>query len=70
MSEKADGTVMVVRERNSKRDDVLDAIDRLQMSGGTLLGVVFIGSRRRGEYRPYHYYYARTASEPENGNSR
>ena len=54
LAQKASGTIMVVRERASRRREVVAALDRLKMCGGDLLGVIFIGS---GEHAGYGYGY-------------
>jgi capsular exopolysaccharide synthesis family protein len=66
MAQHADGSIVVVREGNCRRGDVREALECLEASGGTLLGVVFIGSGRRSGYRS-SYYYQQSASETSNG---
>jgi receptor protein-tyrosine kinase len=66
LAQKADGSIMVVRERLSRRAGVFEAMSFLQIAGGKLLGVVFIGSGGRGKYPEYSYQYnyGKPVSEP------
>ncbi len=57
LASKAYGSIMVVRERRSRRDSVFEALNYLQTAGGNLLGVVFIGSKGHGGYPYYSYRY-------------
>ena len=66
MAQQADGSIVVVREGSCRRGDVREALECLEASGGRLLGVVFIGSGRRGGYRP-SYYYQHSASGTSDG---
>jgi Mrp family chromosome partitioning ATPase len=66
MAQQADGSIVVVREGSCRRGDVREALECLEVSGGRLLGVVFIGSGRRGGYRP-SYYYQQSASVTSDG---
>jgi len=50
----ADGTVMVVRERHCRRQDVLEAYAKLSLAGGRLLGTAFVGS---APWKRYGYAY-------------
>jgi capsular exopolysaccharide synthesis family protein len=68
LAPKTDGTVMVVREKQSQSAGVRFAVRSLQDSGGTLLGVVFVGSGGHGAYRPY--YYAGYPPEGQDGNGK
>jgi capsular exopolysaccharide synthesis family protein len=66
LAQKADGTILVVRGRSTRRSDVFEALSYLQVSGGTLLGLVFIGSGgRRGYGSGYYYSHNGYASEPQ-----
>jgi capsular exopolysaccharide synthesis family protein len=67
MAQQADGSIVVVREGSCRRGDVREALECLEASGGTLLGVVFIGSGRRGGYRPSYYHYPQSASGTSDG---
>ena len=61
LAQKADGSILVVREKNSRRTEVFEALSYLQVSGGTLLGMVFIGSGRSHGYGyGYHNNYSYT----------
>lgn len=53
LARQVDGTVMVVREGHCQRSDVMEAMAAVGVSGGRLLGTVYVGSRPRGG----HYYY-------------
>jgi capsular exopolysaccharide synthesis family protein len=68
LARKADGTIMVVRERRSQRASVFEAMSYLQIAGGKLLGVVFIGSGGRSGYPQYSYQYGYGKSSDEPGN--
>jgi tyrosine-protein kinase Etk/Wzc len=54
---QVDGTVMVERENVSQRTHVMDALARLNSTGGRLLGTVFVGSFEREHYG-YGYGYS------------
>jgi len=56
LSGQVDGTIMIVRERNCRRNEIVDAFACLGSSGGKLLGTIFVGSGRRGAYG-YGYSY-------------
>ena len=58
LSSQVDGTIMVVRQASSRREDVVDALAYLSSAGGRLLGTIFIGSLPRESYR-YDYYAER-----------
>lgn len=53
LARQVDGTVMVVREGHCQRPDVMEAMAAVGVSGGRLLGTVYVGSRPRGG----NYYY-------------
>jgi capsular exopolysaccharide synthesis family protein len=55
LSRQVDGTIMVFREGNCRRGDVLDALASLASSGGKLMGTIFIGPCRRGTYGSAYY---------------
>jgi succinoglycan biosynthesis transport protein ExoP len=55
LARHVDGTVMVVRERHCRREDLRDALTALNTAGGRLLGTVFVGSGRLGAYGGYGY---------------
>lgn len=64
MSRFADGTLLVVREGNCRRSDLVACLAQLHAAGGKLLGTVFIGSsRNRGYGSPYYGYPARKGRE-------
>ncbi len=50
LSSYVDGTIMVERENVSNRADIISALTRLNTTGGSLVGTVFIGS---GGHKPY-----------------
>jgi len=68
LAPKTDGTVMVVREKQSQSAGIRFAVRSLQDSGGTLLGVVFVGSGGHGGYRSD--YYAGYPPEGQDGNGK
>ena len=58
ISSQVDGTVLVERELVSRRENVLNAIERLTAAKGNLLGVVFVGSPDEQQYGyGYDGYY-------------
>ncbi len=60
LSTLADGVIVVVRHAYTTRDQLSDAVFRLQQVGGKLYGVVvnMVGKRALGNY---YYYYEETA---------
>lgn len=62
LSTLADGTILVIRHGRTTRDQVADAIKRVNQVGGRLYGVVvnMVAKRAVGSY--YYYYYEETAS--------
>ncbi|MDN5745891.1 MAG: polysaccharide biosynthesis tyrosine autokinase [Nocardioidaceae bacterium] len=61
LSRIADGTILVIRHGKTTRDQVSDAINRVQQVGGHLYGVVvnMVAKRAVGSY--YYYYYEETS---------
>lgn len=57
LSRIADGTIVVIRHGKTTRDQVNDAINRIQQVGGRVYGVVvnMVAKRAVGSY--YYYYY-------------
>lgn len=53
LARQVDGTVMVVREGHCQRPEVIEAMAAVGVSGGRLVGTVYVGARPRGGY----YYY-------------
>jgi succinoglycan biosynthesis transport protein ExoP len=67
LSRQVDGTVMVVRERRCRREDIIESLAVLSAAGGRLLGTVFVGSGGSTAYGyGYGYGYGPepTAKEP------
>ena len=60
LSSQVDGTIMVERELVSRRENVINALARLDAAGGRLLGTVFVGSGGQEGYG-YNYHYGRTS---------
>jgi receptor protein-tyrosine kinase len=61
LSGQVDGTIMVERELVSQRGNVSDALVRLDSAGGQLMGTVFVGSGKSGDYGyGYGYGYGKT----------
>ncbi len=56
LANQVDGTIMVEREHLSQRGNVVNALVRLNSTGGRLLGTVFVGSGHREGYG-YGYGY-------------
>lgn len=58
---QVDGTIIVERERLSRRTDIAAALGRLDSTGGRLLGAVLVGSGDyEGKEHKYRRYYRRT----------
>jgi polysaccharide biosynthesis transport protein len=61
---QVDGTIMVERQSVSQRSHVLSALDRLNSTGGQLLGTVFVGSSHPAHYGyGYSYGYHRNETK-------
>jgi capsular exopolysaccharide synthesis family protein len=58
---QVDGTIMVEREHVSQRAEVADALVRLNLAGGQLVGTVFVGSGGQRGYG-YDYHYGRNVT--------
>ncbi|HJQ07300.1 MAG TPA: hypothetical protein VJ872_17755, partial [Nocardioides sp.] len=56
----ADGVIVVIRHAHTTRDQVTEAVNRIQQVGGRLYGVVvnMVAKRAVGSY--YYYYYEET----------
>lgn len=67
LSRQVDGSVMVVREGHCQRTEVAESLAQLNLSGGRLLGVVFLSRRRGSRYYggSYGAYYAATVVSDE-----
>ncbi len=61
MSHHVNGVIMVERELLSRRENMINAIDRVHSSGGNIWGVVFVSSSDFEAYGHYADYY-----DPEN----
>jgi succinoglycan biosynthesis transport protein ExoP len=62
LSQKADATMLVVRERHCRRASLAEGLAMLQAAGGRVLGTVFLGSNRQREY--YYSSYGFAADAP------
>lgn len=64
LAKLADGVIIVVRHANTTRDQVNEAINRLQHVGARLYGVVvnMVAKRAVGSY--YYYYYEESGQTP------
>jgi receptor protein-tyrosine kinase len=69
LSTLADGSIMVVRHGQTTRDQINEAVNRINQVGGRLYGVVvnMVAKRAIGSY--YYYYYEET-SPMRDGKSR
>ena len=56
LSRQVDGTIFVVREQHCRHAAVRSALAALDSAGGNLVGMVFVGSDKRGKYG-YGYSY-------------
>ncbi|MBN2589413.1 MAG: AAA family ATPase [Sedimentisphaerales bacterium] len=57
MSQHVNGVIMVERELLSRRENMIDAIERVNSAGGHMWGVVFVGSSDFEAYGSYSGYY-------------
>lgn len=57
LARHVDGTIMVVRERHCRRDELVEAYAKLSLAGGKLLATAFIGSRSSRGYGYGQGYY-------------
>ena len=55
LARHVDGTILLAREGNCRRDDVVEALACMTTSGGTLLGTVLVGTHGTSRYA-YGYY--------------
>ena len=68
LSRQVDGTVMVVRERRCRREDLVESLAVLGAAGGRLLGTVFVGSGGSSAYGyGYGYGYGPQPAPDERG---
>lgn len=51
-----DGTILVVRDRFTKRTDLLHALDQLKKAGANVIGAVLNGTQHRENDYYYNYY--------------
>lgn len=63
-SSVADGTILVVRDRFTKRADLLHAFEQLQKAGANVIGTVVNGTQQR-ENDYYYNYYKKGAAEDD-----
>jgi len=57
LASRADGTILIVRAEKTQRSEVAEAVYRLDASGGTLWGTIFIAPPRRRHSYAYGYGY-------------
>ncbi len=57
MSHHVNGVIMVERELLSRRENMINAIERVHSSGGNIWGVVFVSSSDFESYGSYSGYY-------------
>jgi capsular exopolysaccharide synthesis family protein len=70
LAQRADGTILVVREKACRRSEVVEALALLEVCGGKLLGAVFVGAGRGGRYGSSHYYGKYAGYYNHNGNDK
>jgi capsular exopolysaccharide synthesis family protein len=65
LARQTDGTILVVREKRSRRTEVIAAVTSLGAAGARIIGTVFFGSpTRNGRYRyGYGYGYGYKSTE-------
>lgn len=63
LARHADGTVVVVRQQHCRREALLEALSVLSVTGGKLLGTVFVGAGTNGGYG-YGYGYGHQYDVP------
>ena len=70
LSTLADGSILVVRHGQTTRDQINEAVNRVNQVGGRLYGVVvnMVAKRAIGSY--YYYYYEETSPVRDGGKSR
>jgi Mrp family chromosome partitioning ATPase len=54
LAAKTDGTLLVVRERKTKKQELLKAKELLQIAKANILGVVYNGTKKESDLT---YYY-------------
>lgn len=69
LAKLADGVIIVVRHAKTTRDQVSEAINRLNQVGARLYGVVVNMVARRAVGSYYYYYYEETAPVERGGDS-
>jgi capsular exopolysaccharide synthesis family protein len=69
LTKLADGVIVVIRHAHTTKDQVSEAISRLQHVGGRLYGVVvnMVAKRAIGSY--YYYYYEESGQAPGKASS-
>ena len=67
LSTLADGSILVIRHGQTTRDQVTEAVNRINQVGGRLYGVVvnMVAKRAIGSY--YYYYYEETSPVRDKG---
>lgn len=60
ISQFVDGTVLVIRENHCEQEDLIDSLNYLDACGAHFLGVIYIGTDRRGKKSSHHYKTAAT----------
>lgn len=61
LSTIADGTILVIKHGRTTRDQMHEAISRLEQVGGRLFGIVVNMIPRRATNKYYYYYYEESA---------
>ena len=69
LAKLADGVIIVVRHAKTTRDQVTEAVNRLNQVGARLYGVVVNMVARRAVGSYYYYYYEETAPSGRGSNS-
>jgi polysaccharide biosynthesis transport protein len=69
LTRQVDGTILVVRERHCRRDEVIEALAAISAAGGRMLGTIVIGQPRGHSYASYYsrYYTPSPASDGSPG---
>jgi len=66
LAQTADETLLVVRERHSRMEDIAEALDQLETCGAKLLGLVYIGNHRFKNRYGYYGGYLNSSAKTKN----
>jgi len=55
LAAKTDGTLLVVRERKTMKQELIKAKELLSIAQATILGVVYNGAKKNADFNYYYY---------------